>query len=347
MMTPKRIGLIGFDRVTALHLVGPADAFSAAALDDGYGGRIPCYEVWTVGIESKRFDGESGVAFTALTTLNDAPEFDTIIVAGGSGIRADGVSDAIASWILLRAGSTRRIGAICTGIFGLAPTGLLDGRDVTVHWRSASDLARRFPRLKVDHRKALVRSGHYFTSSGLSAGINLSLAMISEDYGPHVAQSVSRDLALSPTEHVREDTARSVSSDTYPTDKFADLVAWIVRNLDSDLSVEALARRACICPSHFSKAFKSVFGETPSNFVENLRLNEARRRLSKQQKTLRSVATSVGFKDGAAFQRAFERRFGTRPSRCLDSSGPKRPVASRRREDDDADEHKLALVPAA
>jgi transcriptional regulator GlxA family with amidase domain len=224
-MTPKRIGLVGFDRVTALHLVGPADAFSAAALDDGYGGRIACYEVWTVGVESQRFEGESGVAFTARTTLEDAPEFDTIIVAGGSGIRAAGVSDAIAAWILPRVRSTRRIGAICTGIFGLAPTGLLDGQEVTVHWRSASELARRYPRLRVDHKKPLVRSGRYFTSSGLSAGLNLSLAMISEDYGQHVAQAVSRELVLQPTDHDRRDLASAGSAHDYQTDRFADLVA--------------------------------------------------------------------------------------------------------------------------
>ena len=233
------------------------------------------------------------------------------------------MSDAIASWLLSRVGVARRIGAICTGIFGLAPTGLLDGHEVTVHWRSASELARRFPRLKVDHKKALVRSGRYFTSSGLSAGLNLSLAMIAEDYGPHVAQGVSRDLALSPVDHLRDERVRSVSSDNYPTDRFADLVAWIVRNLDSDLSVETLARRACICPTHFSKAFKSVFGEPPREFVENLRLNEARRRLSKRQKTLQSVATSVGFTSSDAFQRAFQKRFGTRPSRLLEAR-PKR-----------------------
>ena len=326
-MTPKRIGLVGFDGVTALHLVGPADAFSAAALDDGYGGRIACYEVWTVGVESERFEAESGVAFTARTTIDNAPDFDTIIVAGGNGIRADGVSEAIAAWIISRIGSARRIGAICTGIFGLAPTGLLDGHEVTVHWRSASELARRFPRLRVDHNKALVRSGKYFTSSGLSAGLNLSLAMIAEDYGPHVAQGVRRDLALSPAEQVREERVRPVSSDNYPTDRFADLVAWIVRNLDSDLSVEALARRACICPSHFSKAFKSVFGEPPREFVENLRLNEARRRLSKRQKTLQSVATSVGFTSSDAFQRAFQKRFGTRPSRLLEPPAKRLTIA--------------------
>lgn len=320
MMTPKRIGLVGFDGVTGLHLVGPAEAFSAAALDDGYGGRIPCYKVTIIGVHSPRFQAESGVTFTGASELGDAPEFDTIVIAGGSGIHAAGVDEAIAEWLLRRVSRTERIGAVCTGIYGLAPTGLLDGQEVTVHWRAASHLARRFPRLRVNHKKPLVHTGAYYTSSGLSAGISLSLAMIEADYGPHVAQAVSRELALHRTsEEERPAHSEPALADTYPIDRFADLVAWIVRNLNSDLSVEALARRACICPSHFSKAFKSVFGEPPSEFVENLRLNEARRRLAKRQKTLQSVAVSVGFANAGAFQRAFERRFGSRPSRYLDA----------------------------
>ena len=101
-------------------------------------------------------------------------------------------------------------------------------------------------------------------------------------------------------------------------DRFSDLVAWVIRNLHSDLSVEVLARRACMCPNHFSKVFKSVFGEPPSDFVQNLRLNEARRRLSKRQKTLRTVAASVGFSSPDSFHRAFERKFGSRPSSYLE-----------------------------
>jgi transcriptional regulator GlxA family with amidase domain len=326
-MKPKRIALIGFEEVTALHLVGPAEAFTAAALDDGYGGRIPCYDVTIVGIGSECFRAESGMAFTAEMDLAAAQEFDTVIIAGGRGIHEPRVANAIRDWILQHARSMRRIGAICTGVFALAPTGLLDGREVTVHWRFASELARRFPRLRIDHRKPLIRAGSYFTASGLSAGINLSLTMIADDYGPHVAQAVSRELALFPVGPSRAEPVGARSRDNQGSDRFADLVAWIVRNLDSDLSVETLARRACICPSHFSKAFKSVFGESPSDFVENLRLHEARRRLSKRQKTLQSVATSVGFTSSDAFQRAFQKRFGTRPSRLLEPATKRGPIA--------------------
>jgi len=306
-----------------LHLVGPADAFVAAALDDGYGNRIPCYEVHTIGVFSDRFRAEGGLMFEARETLSTAPVLDTIVIAGGRGIQRPEVSDKVATWILKRVNDTRRIGAVCTGVYGVAPTGLLNGREVTTHWRFARDLARRFPRLRIDHRKPFVQDGPYYTTTGLNGGVNLSLAMIQEDYGPYVAQSVEQELALRLTKEDQEELPSDAAPvDNHPIDRFSDLVAWVIRNLHADLSVEVLARRACMCPGHFSKVFKSVFGEPPSDFVQNLRLNEARRRLSKRQKTLRIVAESVGFSSPDSFHRAFARRFGSRPSSYLENGKP-------------------------
>jgi len=314
-MTPKRIGFLGFQNITASHLTGPADAFAAAALSDGFGNRIPCYEVCTIGLSCEPFRAESGMIFQTQKTLRSAPPLDTIIVPGGSGLRRPEVNEKISDWILTRAPQTRRIASICTGIYGLAPTGLLDGREVTTHWRFASDVARRFPKLRVDHKKLFVKDGPFYTSAGLTAGIDLSLVLIEEDYGRHVALAVGQELVTHLTHRSGEkEFPRPLAIDSPPTDRFADLVAWIVRNLHQDLSVENLARRACMCPRHFSRAFKSVFGNPPAEFVENLRLNEARRRLSTRRKTLQSVAASVGFTNAGAFRRAFARRFGASPT---------------------------------
>src|SRR5437762_1790205 len=320
---PKSVGLIGFEQVTALHFVAPADTFATAALDDGYGNRIPCYEVHTIGAISDRFRTETGLLFQAQHTLNAAPELDTIVIAGGTGVLRAEVTDKISTWILNRINDTRRIGAVGTGVKALAATGLLNGREVTTHWRFARELARQFPRLKIDHRKSFVRDGPYYTTTGLSGGVNLSLAMIQEDYGPYVARSVEEELTLRLTKEDQEELASdAVPVDNHPIDRFSDLVAWVIRNLHSDLSVEVLARQACMCPNHFSKVFKSVFGEPPSDFVQNLRLNEARRRLAKRQKTLHTVAASVGFSSPDSFQRAFERKFGSRPSNYLGDRQP-------------------------
>ena len=317
-MRPKRIGVLGFDEVAALDLVGPAHAFVAAALDDGYGGRIPCYKVSVIGVTSDWLRAECGLKLEAESTLSNAPLLDTVIIAGGKGIRAN--AEKIGRWLLAR-DDWRRIGAICSGIYGLAPTGLLDGREATAHWRLARDVARRFPRINLSPHKSFVQDGPYYTCTGLSAGIRLSLAMIEEDYGPNVARSVERELALHETkEYPAQGPVNGAHVDSYPIDRLADLVAWLLKNLHGDLSLEVLARRVCMCPGHFSKVFKSVFGEAPTDFVANLRLNEARRRLSKRPGTLRTVAASVGYTSPAAFERAFERRFGVRPNHYAEKS---------------------------
>ena len=260
--------------------------------------------------------------FHAQTTVDDVEELDTIVVAGGPGIREPSTNQKLASFLIQRAAECRRIGAVCTGLYGLAPTGLLDDRDVTINWRFASDAARHFPRLRINHKRSLIQSGPFYTSSGLAAGMNLSLAMIREDYGPYVAQAVESDLFLDLTKSDDDHLPEGGPLDRRPNERFADLIPWIVRNLQGDLSVEILARRACMSPNHFSKAFKSVFGQPPKVFIENLRLNEARRRLSKRQKTIFGVAASVGFTDAAAFQRAYQRRFGTRPGPSFRRSTP-------------------------
>jgi transcriptional regulator GlxA family with amidase domain len=320
-MNPKRIGFVGFEGVTASHLVGPADTFAAAALDGGYGNRIACYQICVVGLSSEPFRTESGMIFTPNNTFDTVSELDTIIVPGGNGLRKSLVSEAIADWILAGAHWMRRIAAISSGIYALAPTGLLDGREVTTHWRYASDVARRFPKLRLDHKRHLVKDGAFYTSSGLTAAIDLSLALIEEDYGRYVALGTAQEIALpSRNGNGQQTFLKPTVFDSQPANRFAELIPWIMRNLHEDLSVNNLARRVDMSPGHFQRAFKGVFGNTPTEFVENLRLNEAKRRLSVPKRTLDTIATSVGFSDTGAFRHAFQRKFGASPRSYLNSS---------------------------
>jgi transcriptional regulator GlxA family with amidase domain len=251
-------------------------------------------------------------------TLRTAPELDTIVIPGGKGLRDSEVTERISDWILTCAKRTRRVATIGIGIYGLAPTGLLDGREVTTHWRFASDVTRRFPKLRMDHKRPLVKDGPFYTSSGLAAATDLSIALIEEDYGKHVALTAAQELVTPLTyRNGEKDFSKPLAFDSQPIDRFAELVAWIVRNLHEDLSVNNLARRACMCPSHFNRAFKSVFGSTAADFVENVRLNEAKRRLSTARRTVYSVAESVGFSNADAFRRALHRRFGAKPRSSL------------------------------
>jgi transcriptional regulator GlxA family with amidase domain len=320
-MNPKRLGFLGFEGVSTSDLTLAADVFAAATLDGGYGNRLSCYHICTIGFSFECFRSESGIAFRPDSTLETVSELDTIVIPGGKGLRQSLVSERIADWILAHAKETRRVAAIGAGIYGVAQTGLLDGREVTTHYRYASDVTRSFPNLRVDPRRHLVKDGAFYTSSGPQAASDLALALIEEDYGRHVALASAQEFVIpSANGNGQHNLPSPLVFDSQPADRFAELVPWIMRNLHQDLSVNTLARRACMSPSHFNRAFKSVFGNTPAEFVETLRVNEARRRLSVPKRTLDTIAASVGFSDAETFKRAFERRVGAKPRSYLKNS---------------------------
>jgi transcriptional regulator GlxA family with amidase domain len=311
-----RIGILGFDGVTALDLVAPADAFSTAneVWQALHGDPLP-YRITLLGLTGRSFAAESGVRFEAHALLDDAPPLDTLIIPGGRGLRETEANARIVAWLRAHARGCRRIASVCTGIYGLAPSGLLDGRKVTTHWRFARDVAQRFPKLVVDDNALYLRDGPYYTSAGITAGIDLSLALIEEDLGPRIALAVARDLVV----YLKRPGGQAQYSEplrmqVLSSDRFADLAAWMVGHLDHDLSVEVLAARVNLSPRHFSRRFAAVFGCTPARYVEDLRMSEARRMLSQDGVGIQRVAAAVGFASADVFRRAFERRFGLSPS---------------------------------
>jgi transcriptional regulator GlxA family with amidase domain len=314
-MKARRIGFVGFDGVMALDLVGPIDAFMSATIEDDNGEARPCYEVVIIGLSSRPFASESGVLFKPHTTFRRVPKLDTLIIPGGKGLRHPPTQKVVAEWVKAHAGKFRRIATVCTGVYGLAPTGLLDGRRVTTHWRFARAVAEKFPRLRVDSSALFIKDGPFFTGAGVTAGIDLALELIEEDCGPSVALAVARELVVYLKRPGGQDQfSTPLQFQTRSADRFADLAAWMQGHLHRNLSVEALAARACLCPRHFTRRFKGAFGATPATFVEDLRLGEARERLSLADQSIESIARSVGFKSGDAFRRAFERRFGVNPT---------------------------------
>jgi transcriptional regulator GlxA family with amidase domain len=312
---PLRIGIIGYDGVQALDLVGPSDAFSIATVENEESKAQPCYEVLVLGLTGRPFRAESGLVLQPDFALRHAPAIDTLIIPGGKGIRLGNIGQPITKWVAARAGRIRRIASVCTGVYALAQTGLLDDRKVTTHWRFAADVARCYPKLQVDRDALFLRDGQFYTAGGITASVDLALALIEEDYGPRVALAVARELVV----YLKRSGGQSQYSEPLEfqfnaSDRFADLATWMVGHLRSDLSLEALARRVCLSPRHFARRFKEVFGGTPADFVENLRLDEARRRLTEKTQTIESVATSVGFHSDDAFRRVFQKRFGVKPS---------------------------------
>lgn len=316
MSALRRIGLIGFDGLTALDLVGPSEAFANACVDGDGGKPQHAYQIVVLGLTRKPFvAADSGLAFLPHTTLERAPELDTLIVPGGPGLREPATQARVAAWLKDHAPKIRRVVSVCTGIYGLAAAGLLDGRRATTHWNHAQDVAQRFPRLRLDANALYVKHGKFYTSAGITAGIDLALALIEEDLGPAIALAVARELVVYlKRPGGQEQFSEPLRFQMRSADRFADLAAWIGGHLRHDLSVEALAERAYLCPRHFTRRFKKAFGTTPADFVERARLDEARQRLSARQDTIESVADSVGFHSADAFRRAFEHRFGVNPS---------------------------------
>jgi transcriptional regulator GlxA family with amidase domain len=317
-MNPKRIGFLGYDGVQALDLVGPLEAFMTAVNDESNGDGAPQkrYEVLVIGLTDRAFTSETGIIFHPHKTLQNAPTLDTVIIPGGKSLRSGDTSTKISVWLKQRSSRIRRVASVCTGIYALAPTGLLAGRTVTTHWRFARDLAQRFPELRVDPNALFLKDGKFYTSAGITAGIDLSLALIEEDFGQSVALSVARELVVYlKRPGGQEQYSEPLQFQVQSTDLLGDLAVWMRGHLRKDLSVEVLAERACLCPRHFSRRFKKVFGTTPAAFVESMRLGEARRRLAEHNNTIEGVGSSVGFKSAKAFRRAFERRFGLTPGK--------------------------------
>ncbi len=328
----RRIGILGYDGMQALDLVGPAETF-AAVRPSPDGTPTPPYQVTVVALGRRRFVAETGITMHADTVYSPRLGLDTLIVPGGAAMRTEGLGRKTAALVAEWAGRLRRLATVCTGIFGVAPTGLLDGRRVTTHWRFAQDLQRRYPALRVDANAIFLKDGPFYSSAGITAGIDLALALIEEDLGPAAALAVARELVV----YVKRPGGQNQFSEPLQfqlqsADRFADLIAWAAGNLTADLSVGAMAARVYLSPRQFTRAFTAAYGVSPAAFVEALRLGEASRRLAAQRVGIEAVASSVGYGSGDVFRRAFERRFGIAPRDYRLRFAARRPARGRSRE---------------
>ena len=324
---PKIVGFLGFDGMTTVDLTGPLEAFAAARTEDDEA----CYETMLIGVTSKTFVAQSGAILKAQHTLRTAPPLDTIIIPGGPGVRQSETSFTIASWLREQAVHIRRIASVSTGIYPLAESGLLDGRRVTTHWRVAQHVAATFRSLMVSDTGSFIKDDKFYTSGGGNAGIEMSLALIQEDFGARAALRLARELVVSLRPSSGDECHLGPAQEQAGVEeRLEELPAWITSRLRANLSVDALAERACVCPRHFRRIFKRRFNVSPAEYVERLRVTEAARRLASHNSSVDEVADSVGYKTADVFRRAFERRFGIAPKRFQRQSREQSPVKAHR-----------------
>lgn len=312
-----RIVLVAFDNAQTLDVTGPMDAFSEAntACDDN--GRARAYDVTFAGPRVGLMSTASGLELNARSSFFDASLApDTLVICGGLGARmsADD-ADAVAA-IARLADKASRVVSICTGAFMLAATGRLDGRRITTHWRYCDVIARRFPKIEVDADAIFINDGKFFTSAGVTAGIDVALALIEHDLGRPIALEVARELVV----FLRRPGGQSqfsahMAADVLAADpdRFAELTRWMAEHLGDDLSIERLASRVSMSPRNFARRFAEALGTPPGKFVQALRLDAARRLLTDGDTPLSTVARRCGFNSLETMRLSFQRHLKVAP----------------------------------
>lgn len=311
----KRIVLLVVPPVDELDLVGPVEVFGTANRLLG-GGRRP-YEVEVVTTaRDRRVQGECGLSLLAHRHYHDVDgRPDSVLVTCGVGART--MRDrALFGWLKGVAATTRRLGSVCVGAFLLAEAGILDGRRATAHWRYARELADRYPRVAVDPRPTWVQDGNIYTSAGISAGIDLALAWVEEDFGAAAVLKVARELVLFLRRPGgQEQVSVSLERQASHTKSMHELQVWMTEHLDRPLSVDTLADRVAMSGRNFARVFAQELGTTPGRYLLQLRVEAARRLLEQSDKSLAQVANASGFRSVDVMRRAFLRALGTTPLR--------------------------------
>jgi len=305
----REVVLVGFAGVEPLDLVGPMSVFARAeALVPG------AYSIRIAAPEGGILAARSGLSLAGILPLEaiDQP-VDTLLVAGGGedAIRHAALNGDLVRWVIERSQHTRRIGSICTGAFVLGAAGLLDGRTATTHWAAAAILQSHFPAARVDPDAIYLIDGPVCTSAGVTAGIDLALALVEDDLGHAVATEIARDLVL----FLRRSGGQRQFSATLATqarhvDRFADLLLWMADHPEADLSVPALAARSAMSERTFARRFAREVGQTPAQHVLNLRLEHARRLLEATSWKLERIAQRSGFRTADTLHRMFRRELG-------------------------------------
>lgn len=327
---PREVVIVIYPGVQSLDLSGPLEVFVGAQqlLDVAARSRTESaerrerhyrergYRVRVLSRDGAALATSSGLTLTPDGALADAPaRIDTLLVAGGLGCMKAATDRALVNWLARAAPRARRTASVCTGAFLLAEAGLLDGRRATTHWASAAELARRYPRVEVDPEPIFVRDGSVWTSAGVTAGMDLALALVEEDLDRDLALAIARHLVL----FLRRPGSQSQFSAALLAEQpgrepLREVQRFAVENPGAELSVEAMAERAHLSPRHFARSFRAEVGITPARYVERVRLEAARRCLEDTSDPIGAVALACGFGTAETMRRVFLRTLEVGPA---------------------------------
>ncbi len=318
----RSIGVLIFPRFQLLDAAGPIAVFEAA----GREAPRPAYRLRVMAHAAGPVASSSGLQMIAEPLIAGA--LDTLIVAGGWGTRDASVCAETLAYVRAAAGRARRTASVCSGAFVLAAAGLLDERRATTHWARAAEFARAYPRVRVEPDRIFIRDGSVWTSAGISAGIDLALALVAEDLGEAVAKRAAQQLVVYHRRPGGQSQFSALLEADRPDSRFSPVLAWARERLRERLSVERLAERAAMSPRHFARAFAADTGTTPAKAIERLRLEAAREEVESSAEPIEHIAAATGFGDPERMRRAFLRAFGQPPQALRRAARSQEPVIS-------------------
>ncbi len=324
-MTKRDVALIVHDGVQALDVAGPLDVFAEA---NGFLAPDEAYDCRLLAADTCLLRASNGMAIVPHLSFVEAQRrFHTVLVAGGPALPAAAPDPAMSDWLRRWGVQAARYGSICTGAFALGHAGLLDGRTATTHWQNAAQLAARFPACRVEHDRIHARDGALVTSAGVTAGIDLALALVGEDHGDALALACAKRLVVvAQRQGGQSQFSPLLLPQSDPETPIGRVRTYVIDHLAEPFPVERLAEIAGTSLRTIARLFVRELGQTPHDFVESVRIDQARNLLEATERALKAVAFDCGFASPEQMRAVFQRRLGLSPLRYRDSFRARAPV---------------------
>ncbi|MHC1949383.1 GlxA family transcriptional regulator [Bradyrhizobium sp. UFLA06-06] len=309
----RSIEVLAYPAVQLLDVTGPLQVFASANALAAKAGNAEPYEVRVVAKDGPHVESSAGVGLAVHPLPAIGTAVDTLVIPGGDGVNAAANDRMLVDWVCKRAGQARRTASVCTGAFLLAASGALDGRRAVTHWQFCAELAERFPDVRVEPDPIFVRDGSFWTSAGVTSGIDLALALVEEDLGRTAALAVARYLVVFFKRPGGQAQFSEILSLQATDDRFSALHDWISNHLAGDLSLSTLAKQAGMSERSFSRHYAEATRLTPARAIERLRVEGARHLLSETRLPIKRISQRCGFGSEETMRRSFLRLLSTTP----------------------------------